>query len=94
MLSPPRKLPYASPLALWLAGFFLVMAFVGGGKLSLGMSFLSALYILSLPAYLIGTLCYNLAIQPKKFKHWNRKFMCQRWGAIAFSDDATNILVP
>jgi hypothetical protein len=87
MLSPPRKLPYASPLALWLAGFFLVMAFVGGGKLSLGMSFLSALYILSLPAYLIGALCYNLAIQPKKFKHWNRKFMCQRCGAIAFSDD-------
>jgi hypothetical protein len=63
------------------------MAFVGRGELSFGMGFLSLVYILSLPAYLIGALSYNLAIQPKKTRHWNRKFMCQRCGAISFFDD-------
>ena len=32
MVSPPKKLPYASPLALWLVGFFPLIAFVGLGK--------------------------------------------------------------
>ena len=87
MVSPPRKLPYGSPLALWLVGFFVAMAFVGQGRLSFGMGFLAVVYILSLPAYLLGAVCYNLAIQPKKSKHWNRKFMCQRCGAIASFGD-------
>jgi hypothetical protein len=29
IVSPPSKLPFVTPIILWLAGFFPVMAFVG-----------------------------------------------------------------
>jgi hypothetical protein len=31
MAAPPRKAPYIAPVALWLMGFFIVMAFAGRG---------------------------------------------------------------
>jgi hypothetical protein len=29
MVGPPKKLPFAAPMILWLLGFFVVMAFAG-----------------------------------------------------------------
>ncbi len=33
MVRPPTRFPCATPAILWLLGFFLLMAFVGRGKL-------------------------------------------------------------
>jgi hypothetical protein len=46
------------------------------------MAVLSVAYILALPAYLVSSLCYNFVVRPGKLKNWERKFMCQRCGAI------------
>ena len=83
MLNPPRKLPYVAPTILWLIGFFVLMSFDARGKLSWAMAVLSVAYILALPAYLLGSLCYNFVVRPRKLKNWERKFMCQRCGAIS-----------
>jgi hypothetical protein len=81
LLNPPRRLPYVAPIVLWLIGFFILMSFDAQGKLSWVMAVLSVAYVLLLPAYLLGSLIYNLFIRPKKFKQWQQKFMCQRCGA-------------
>jgi hypothetical protein len=39
-------------------------------------------YLLLLPAYILVALCYNLFVRPKQYKNWERKFMCQRCGAV------------
>jgi hypothetical protein len=38
MVAPPMKLPYASPTILWVVAFFILMAPVGRGKLSMLMA--------------------------------------------------------
>ena len=81
LLNPPRRLPYVAPTVLWLIGFFILMSFDAQGKLSWAMAVLSVAYILLLPAYVLGSLTYNLFFRPKKFKQWQQKFMCQRCGA-------------
>ena len=81
LLNPPRRLPYVAPIVLWLIGFFILMSFDAQGKLSWVMAVLSVAYVLLLPAYLLGSLIYNLFIRPKKFKRWQQRFMCQRCGA-------------
>jgi len=81
LLNPPRRLPYVAPIVLWLIGFFILMSFDAQGKLSWVMAVLSVGYVLLLPAYLLGSLIYNLFIRPKKFKRWQQRFMCQRCGA-------------
>ena len=86
LLNPPRKLPYFGPIVLWLFGFFILMSFDAQGKLSLAMAVLSVAYVLLLPAYLLGSLIYNLFFRTKKFKQWQQKFMCQRCGAIIEPD--------
>jgi hypothetical protein len=86
LLNPPRRLPYVAPIVLWLIGFFILMSFDAQGKLSWAMAVLSVAYVLLLPAYLLGSLIYNLFIRPKKFKQWREKFMCQRCGAIIEPD--------
>jgi hypothetical protein len=80
-LDPPRKLPYAAPIVLWLVGLFPTMAFVSRAKLSLLAGSLSMAYILALPVYLLVALLYNGLVRPKKHKNWEGKFMCQRCGA-------------
>jgi hypothetical protein len=79
---PPRKWPYASPAILWFLGFFILMSFDAQGKLSWEMAALSVAYIIALPAYLLGSLCYSFVVRPRKLKNWDRKFVCQRCGAI------------
>jgi hypothetical protein len=81
-LNPPRGLPYLAAIVVWLIGFFVLMSFDAQGKLSWAMAAFSVTYILLLPAYLLGSLIYNLFFRPKKFKQWQQKFMCQRCGAI------------
>jgi hypothetical protein len=80
-LSPPRKLPYAAPVILWLLGFFILMSFVGREKLSWIRGALSVGYLLQLPAYILAALFYNFFVRPKKHKDWNEKFICQRCGS-------------
>jgi hypothetical protein len=82
LANPPRKAPYVGPIILWLIGFFILMSFDAQGKLSWEMAVLSVMYILALPVYLLGSLVYNFVFRPKKLKNWERKFMCQRCGAI------------
>jgi hypothetical protein len=86
LLNPPRKLPYLAPIVLWLIGFFILMSFDARGKLSWVMAVFSVTYVLLLPAYLLGSLIYNLFIRPKKFKQWQQKFICQQCGAIVEDD--------
>ena len=85
-LNPPRRLPYAAPIVLWLMGFFILMSFDARDKLSWAMAVMSVLYVFLLPVYLLGSIFYNLALRPKKFREWQRKFMCQRCGTIAEVD--------
>ena len=80
--NPPGKAPYVGPIILWLIGFFILMSFDAREKLSWEMAALSLAYLLALPAYLLGSLCYNFAVRPRKLKNWERKFMCQCCGAI------------
>jgi hypothetical protein len=82
MVGPPRRLPVASPIVLWLLGFFILMAFDGRGKLSWVMGMLSLAYLFLLPAYLLGSLFYNFFVRPAKHLRWKEKFMCQRCGAL------------
>jgi hypothetical protein len=82
-VSPPRKLPYAAPIILWLVGFFPVTAFVGRGKLSFAMGLLGVTYILLLPMLPVGALVYNRFVYPKKYRRWEGRFMCQRCGALS-----------
>jgi hypothetical protein len=81
-LDPPKKLPYAAPIVLWLAALFPTMAFVGSTKLSLATGSISVAYVLALPVYLLVALLYNGLVRPKKHKNWEGKFMCQRCGAL------------
>jgi hypothetical protein len=80
--NPPGKAPHVGPVILWLIGFFLLTSFDAQGKLSWEIAALFTAYILALPGYLLGSLCYNFVVRPKKLKNWERKFMCQRCGAI------------
>jgi hypothetical protein len=82
MVDPPRKMPYVVLAILWLLGFFILMAFDGRGKLSWLMRIISATYILIIPVYFLAALFYNWFVRPKKHKDWERKFMCQRCGAL------------
>jgi hypothetical protein len=86
LLSPPRKLPYVAPIVFWLIGFFVLTSFDAQGKLSWAMAVLSVAYVFILPTYLLGSLIYNLFVRPKKFRQWQRKFMCQRCGTIVEAD--------
>lgn len=78
--SPPRRLPYAAPMILWLLGFFILMSFAGREKLSWMMGALSVCYLLILPAYVLAALLYNFFFRPKKYRDWNEEFICQRCG--------------
>jgi hypothetical protein len=69
-------------MLLWLAGFFIVMAFAGRGKLSWATAVFMATYLLLLPTYLIVTLLYNFLVHPERYRRWERKFLCLRCGAI------------
>ncbi len=82
LAAPPKKMPYVAPTILWLMGFFVLMAFIGRGKLSGTMGLLSISYLLLLPVVLAGNLAYNLFFYTKKHRTWERKFMCQCCGAI------------
>lgn len=82
MVGPPRRLPLATPMILWLLGFFILIAFDCRGKLSWVMGTISAVYILAIPVYFLVALFHNLFVRPKKHKDWDRKFMCQRCGAL------------
>ncbi len=82
MVGPPMRLPYVSPVILWLVGFFLVMAFAGRGRLSWMTAFLCVAYIFLLPAYLLGATFYNLLVRPRKYRRWETTFLCQRCGAV------------
>jgi hypothetical protein len=83
MAAPPAKLPYASPVILWLVGFFPLMAFVSRGKLSPLAGLLSVTYLLALPVYLLAAMFYNFVFRPKKYRAWENDFMCQRCGVIS-----------
>src|ERR1700733_703642 len=48
MAGPPGKLPYLTPVIIWLAGFFVVMAFAGRARLPWMMGFLAVAYIFML----------------------------------------------
>jgi len=78
---PPRKMPFAAPIVLWLLGFFILMAFDARGKLSWITGELSIAYPILLPAYLLGAFLYNLLVRRKEYSSWEQKFMCQRCGA-------------
>jgi hypothetical protein len=82
MASPPKKLPYAAPIILWLVGLFPTMALVARAKLSPLTGLISVAYVLALPVYLLVVLFYNWLVRPKKHRNWERKFMCQRCGAL------------
>jgi hypothetical protein len=43
---------------------------------------ISVPYVLALPVYFFVALFYNWLVRPKKHKNWERKFMCQRCGAL------------
>lgn len=83
MVGPPKKGRYLAPTILWLLGFFVVMAFAGRGKLTTPMAIVSVAYLFLLPAFLIGTLAYNYFVYPKKYRTWERTYMCQRCGTLA-----------
>lgn len=83
MVGPPRRLPFAAPMILWLLGFFILMAFDGRGKLSWVIGMLSVAYIFLLPDYLLASLFYNFFARPTKHRRWKEKFMCQRCGTIS-----------
>lgn len=83
MVGPPKKGRYIGPTILWFFGFFVVMAFVGRAKLSTPMAIVSVAYLFALPAFLIGTLACNLFVYPKKYRTWDRTYVCQRCGALA-----------
>jgi hypothetical protein len=65
------------------------MSFDARGKLSWEMAALSVAYILALPTYLLGAVCYNFVVRPTKLKNWERKFMCQRCGAIVENESSS-----
>jgi hypothetical protein len=89
----PKKRPYAAPTILWLIGFCLLMALDGRGKISTAMAMFSSAYVFLLPALLIGILVYNFFVYPKKRKNWERKFLCQRCGALAEIQVGTHAVV-
>jgi len=89
MVDPPVKLPYATPVILWLLGFFPLMAFVGRGKLSWPLGLLAAAYLLLFPALPIGVFVYNLFVYPKKHRRWESTSMCQSCGAFSESHSGT-----
>src|SRR2546427_612238 len=66
MVGPPRALPSAAPMILWVLGFFILMAFDGRGKLSWVIGMLSVAYFFLLPAYLLASLLYNFFVRPTK----------------------------
>src|ERR1700730_14097979 len=90
-VSPPTKLSYSAPGLLWLVVFFPMMAIVGRAKLSALTTLISVFYVLALPVYLLLVLSYNWLVHPKKRKNWERKFMCQRCGALVESQTGTRV---
>jgi hypothetical protein len=92
-VGPPKKGRYLAPTVLWLLGFFVVMAFVGRGKLTTLMTIASVTYIFLLPALFIGTLAYNIFVYPKKHRAWEGQFLCQRCGTVVASLDSANTSV-
>jgi hypothetical protein len=85
MLSPPRKLPYGLPIALWLLGFFPLMVFVVRGKLSWTMGLIASVYLFLLPALPIAAFAYNSFVYRRKYAAWERTFVCQRCGTLLAS---------
>jgi hypothetical protein len=81
MVRSPQKAPYVGLRSCGLSGFFVVMAFAGRRKLSWMMGFLSVVYVLLLPEYIVGALLCNFLVHAKKFRAWDQKFICQRCGA-------------
>ena len=89
--SPPTKLSYSAPGLLWLVVFFPMMAIVVRAKLSALTTLISVFYVLALPVYLLAALSYNWFVHPMKRKNWERKFMCQRCGALIESQTGTRV---
>lgn len=79
---PPGKLPFVRPVCLWIMGFFILMAFLGSGRLSFPMGILGGFYLLLLPSYLLGSLFYNVFVRPWKYRRWERSWLCLRCGAV------------
>jgi hypothetical protein len=90
-MNPPRKLPYVAPVILWLVGLFPTMASVARAKLSPLTGLISVAYVLALPVYFLVALFYNWLVRPKKYKNWERKFMCQRCGALIEGHTRTQV---
>jgi hypothetical protein len=90
MVGPPKKGRYAASTILWLLGFFVVMAFAGRAELSTPMALISVAYLFLLPTLLLWALFYNLFVYPKKYRTWERTFLCQRCGALAEIRDGTS----
>jgi hypothetical protein len=82
MVRPPNRLPFASPVVLWLVVFFPMMALASSGKFSILTGLVSVGYVSLLPAYILGALFYNLSVRRKKYRIWESTFMCQRCGAV------------
>jgi hypothetical protein len=82
MLRPPTRWPFISPVILWLAGFFVAMAFAADGKLPWIAGLVSVAYVFFLPAYLLAALFYNFVLRPGKYAKWESTMMCQRCGAL------------
>ena len=87
-VAPPRKLPFLRPICLWIMGFFMLMSFLGRGRLSSMMGILAGFYLLLLPSYLLGSLFYNVFVRPWKYRRWERRWLCLRCGAVV--DDASH----
>ena len=68
-----------------------MMAIVVRAKLSALTTLISVFYVLALPVYLLVALSYNWFVHPMKRKNWERKFMCQRCGALIESQTGTRV---
>jgi hypothetical protein len=55
------------------------------------MGLISVAYVLALPVYFLVALFYNWLVRPKKHKNWERKFMCQRCGALIEAHTRTQV---
>lgn len=82
MARPPRKARYLAPSVLWLAGFFVVFAFVGRTKISAPVVLFSLTYVALLPPVLIGAFAYNVFIFRTRYMRWEAKYMCRDCGAL------------
>lgn len=85
---PPGKLPFLRPVCLWIMGFFILLSFVGSGRLSSMMGILVGFYLLLLPSYLLGSLLYNVLVRPRKYRRWQSRWLCFACGAVV--DEASH----